>query len=156
MVDSLLTIYPIAGTKMSPGSTVDLVISTGPSLIEISDLSRKSLVDAIQILETLGLEYEFIEEYSEDVSVGLVSETIPGSGEIVTPDQIVTVIVSLGIKIEVPEVEGLTYQEALKILEEAGLLATVSGDTNGRIVKQIPRKGEFADPQTPIELNFED
>ena len=147
---------PIAGTKMSPGSSVDLVISTGPSLIEISDLSRKSLVDAIQILETLGLEYEFIEEYSEDVSVGLVSETIPAAGEIVTPDEIVTVIVSLGIKIEVPEVDGLTYQEALKILEEAGLLATVSGDTNGRIVKQIPRKGEFTDPDTPIELTFED
>ena len=45
---------PIAGTKMSPDSTVDLVISAGPSLIEISDLSRKSIVDSIQILETLG------------------------------------------------------------------------------------------------------
>ena len=40
---------------MSPGSTVDLVVSTGPSLIEITDLSRKSLVDAIQILETLDM-----------------------------------------------------------------------------------------------------
>ena len=49
---------PIAGTKMSPDSTVDLVISAGPSVIEISDLSRKSIVDAIQILETLGFEYE--------------------------------------------------------------------------------------------------
>ena len=54
---------------MGPDSTVDLVISAGPSLIEISDLSRKSLVDAIQILETLGFEYEFVEEYSENVSV---------------------------------------------------------------------------------------
>ena len=147
---------PIAGTKMSPGSSVDLVVSNGPSLIEISDLSRKSLVDAIQILETLGLEYEFIEEYSEDVSVGLVSHTLPAAGEIVTPDQIISVIVSLGIKVEVPEVEGLGYQEALDILEKAGLVATVSGDTNGKIVKQIPRGGELADPETPIELTFED
>ncbi len=147
---------PVAGTKMSPGSSVDLVVSKGPSLIEISDLSRKSLVDAIQILETLGLEYEFVEEYSEDVSVGLVSHTTPPAGEIVTPDQTITVVVSLGIKIEVPEVEGLTYQEALKVLEDAGLLVSVSGDTNGRIVKQIPRKGEFIDPATPIELTFED
>tara|TARA_B100001250_G_scaffold410188_1_gene436112 strand:- start:1101 stop:2870 length:1770 start_codon:yes stop_codon:yes gene_type:complete len=147
---------PIAGTKMSPGSSVDLVISKGPSLIEISNLSRKSLVDAIQILETLGLEYEFIEEYSEDVSVGLVSHTIPEAGEVVTPDQLITIIVSLGIKLEVPEVEGLTYEEALDILEEAGLLATIKGDSNGRIVKQIPRGGEFSDPETPIELTFED
>ena len=147
---------PVAGTKMSPGSTVDLVISNGPSLIEITDLSRKSLVDAIQILETLGLQYEFIEEYSEDVSVGLVSHTTPEAGEIVTPDEIVTIVVSLGIKLEVPEVEGLTYQEALDALEEAGLLATVVGDSSGKIVKQIPRKGEFVDPNTPIELTFED
>ena len=147
---------PVAGTKMSPGSTVDLVVSTGPSLIEITDLSRKSLVDAIQILETLGLEYEFIEEYSPDVSVGLVSHTTPEAGEVVTPDQIVTVVVSLGIKIEVPEVDGLNYQEALDVLEEAGLLATVVGDSSGRIVKQIPRKGEFVDPDTPVELTFED
>ena len=147
---------PVAGTKMSPGSTVDLVISNGPSLIEITDLSRKSLVDAIQILETLGLQYEFIEEYSEDVSVGLVSHTTPEAGEIVTPDEIVTIVVSLGIKLEVPEVEGLTYQEALDTLEDAGLLATVVGDSSGKIVKQIPRKGEFVDPNTPIELTFED
>ena len=52
---------PVAGTKMSPGSNVDLVISAGPSLIEISDLSRKSPEDAIQILETLGFEYELVE-----------------------------------------------------------------------------------------------
>jgi len=147
---------PVAGTKMSPGSNVDLVVSTGPSLIEVSDLSRKSLVDAIQILETLGLQYEFIEEYSEDVSVGLVSHTVPSAGEIVTPDQIINVVVSLGIKIEVPEVDGLTYQEALELLEEAGLLVTVNGDTNKRIVKQIPRGGEFTDPETPVELTFED
>jgi len=147
---------PVAGTKMSPGSSVDLVISNGPSLIEISDLSRKSLVDAIQILETLGLEYEFVEEYSEDVSVGLVSHTLPAAGEIVTPDEIISVIVSLGIKIEVPEVEGLSYQAALDILEEAGLVATVSGDTNRKIVKQIPRGGELTDPATPVELTFED
>ena len=147
---------PIAGTKMSPGSSVDLVVSNGPSLIEISDLSRKSLVDAIQILETLGLEYEFVEEYSEDVSVGLISHTLPAAGEIVTPDQIISVIVSLGIKVEVPEVEGLGYQEALDILEKAGLVATISGDTNGKIVKQIPRGGELSDPETPIELTFED
>ena len=52
--------------------------------------------------------------------------------------------------------EGLNYQEALDRLEEAGLVATVSGDTNGRIVKQIPRGGELTDPASPIELTFED
>jgi len=145
---------PVAGTKMSPGTSVDLVVSKGPSLIEISDLSRKSPEDAIQILETLGFEYELIEEYSESVEIGLVSGTIPEAGEIVTPDELIQVIVSLGIKIEVPEVEGLGYEDAINILEELGLVVTVSGDTNGVVRKQIPRKGEFLEPEGVVELTF--
>ena len=145
---------PIAGTKMSPDSTVDLVISAGPSLIEISDLSRKSIVDAIQILETLGFEYEFIEEYSEDVSVGLVSHTIPRAGEQVTIDQVIQVIVSIGLKVEVPNLIGLTYQEASNILQEIGLLPSASGDTGGRVSEQNPREGEFIDPEGFVELSF--
>ena len=132
---------PVAGTKMGPDSTVDLVISAGPSLIEISDLSRKSLVDAIQILETLGFEYEFVEEYSENVSVGLVSHTIPRAGELVTNDQIIKVIVSLGLKVEVPNLIGFTYQEASNILQDIGLLPSASGDTGGRVSEQSPQEG---------------
>ena len=145
---------PIAGTKMSPGSTVDLVVSKGPSLIKISDFSRKSPEDAIQILETLGFEYELIEEYSEDVEIGLVSGTLPEVGEIVAPDQVIQVIVSLGIKIEVPEVEGLNYEDAIKVLEELNLVVTVNGETNGIVRKQIPRKGEFLEPEGVVELTF--
>ena len=147
---------PVAGTKMGPGSVIDLVISKGPSLIEITDLSRKSPEDAIQILETLGFEYELLEEYSEDVEIGLVSGTIPIAGEIVTPDQLIQVVVSLGIRIEVPEVDGLTYEEAIQILDELGLVATVSGDTSKRVRQQIPRKGEFVEPGDIVELTFGD
>ena len=147
---------PVAGTKMSPGTKVDLVVSKGSSLIEISDLSRKSPEDAIQILETLGFEYELIEEYSEDVEIGLVSGTIPEAGEIVTPDQLIQVVVSLGIRIEMPEVNGLSYEDAINILEELNLIATVVGDTNGKVRKQIPRKGEFVEPGQVVELTFGD
>ena len=145
---------PVAGTKMGPDSTVDLVISAGPSLIVISDLSRKSPEDAIQILETLGFEYEIIEEYSENVDVGLVSHTLPGQGEIATLDQVIQVIVSLGLKVEVPNVIGFTYQEASNILQEVGLLPSASGDTGGRVSGQSPKEGEFLDPEGFVELSF--
>ena len=147
---------PVAGTKMSPGSSVDLVVSKGPSLVEISDLSRKSPEDAIQILETLGFKYEIVEEYSEDIEIGLVSGTLPEAGEIVTPDQLIQVVVSLGIRIEMPEVDGLSYEDAINILEELNLVATVVGDTSGKVRKQIPRKGEFVEPGQVVELTFGD
>ena len=147
---------PMAGKKMGPGSSIDLVISSGPSLIELGDLSKKSLEDATQILETLGLAFETIEEFSEDTEEGIISGTLPEAGEIVTPDEIITLIVSLGIKIEVPEVEGLNYEAAIDALEEAGLVATVSGDTNGLVRKQLPRKGEFLEPEGVVELTFDE
>ena len=147
---------PMAGKKMGPGSSIDLVISSGPSLIELGDLSKKSLEDATQILETLGLAFETIEEFSEDTEEGIISGTLPEAGEIVTPDEIITLIVSLGIKIEVPEVEGLDYQAAIDALEEAGLVAIISGDTNGLVRKQMPRKGEFLEPEGVVELTFDE
>ena len=122
----------------------------------LSDLSKKSVEDATQILNTLGLEFETFAEFSEDIEEGLVSGTIPEAGEVITPDDIVTVIVSLGIKIEVPEVEGLTYQDAINKLEEVGLVATISGDTNGIVRKQLPRKGEFLEPEGLVELTFDE
>ena len=145
---------PVAGTKMSPDSNVDIVISAGPSLIKISDLSRKSPEDAIQILETLGFEYEIIEEYSENVDVGLVSHTVPSVGEIVPPTQIIQVIVSLGLKIEVPSLIGLNYQEASTVLQEVGLLPSATGDTGGTVSDQTPKEGEFLDPEGFVELSF--
>ena len=104
----------------------------------------------------MGFEYELIEEYSEDVEIGLVSGTIPEAGEIVTPDQLIQVVVSLGIRIEMPEVDGLTYEDAIKILEELNLVPTIIGDTNGRVRQQIPRKGEFVEPGQVVELTFGD
>ena len=85
-----------------------------------------------------------------------MSGTLPEAGEIITPEETVTVIVSLGIKIEVPEVEGLDYQNAINVLKEAGLVATVIGDTNGFVRKQLPRKGEFLDPEGIVELTFDE
>ena len=145
---------PIAGTKLGPRSKIDIVVSTGPSLIEISDLSRKSTVDGIQILETLGLEYEFVEEYSENVTVGLISHTEPAAGELVTIEQVIKVIISLGLKVEVPNLIGFTYSEAANILQDIGLLPSASGDTGGRITEQSPPEGEFVDPEGFVEITF--
>lgn len=145
---------PVAGTKLGPNSNIDIVVSIGPSLIEISDLSRKSTVDAVQILDTLGINYEFVEEYSENVTVGLISHTEPPAGELITIDEVIKVVISLGLKIEVPNLVGYTYSEAANILQNLGLLPSASGDTGGRITEQSPTEGEFLDPEGFVEISF--
>ena len=59
------------------------------------------------------------------------------------------------ISIELGDESELSNQEdAINILEELGLVATVTGDTNGVVRKQIPRKGEFVEPESVVELTF--
>jgi len=72
----------------------------------------------------------------------------------VTNDQIIKVIVSLGLKVEVPNLIGFTYQEASNILQDIGLLPSASGDTGGRVSEQYPQEGEFVDPEGFVELSF--
>ena len=45
---------------------------------------------------------------------------------------------------------GLVIQ--LGPVAKLGLVATVSGDTNDVVRKQIPRKGEFIEPEGVVEL----
>ena len=85
----------------------------------------------------------------------IVSHTIPGAGEIVTPEEIISIIVSLGLKAEVPNLIGYTYQEASNILQEIGLLPSASGDTGGRVSGQNPEEGSFLDPEGFVELSFD-
>ena len=147
---------PAAGTKLGPNSVVDLVISSGPSKIELGDLSRKSLEDAMQILETLGFQYELLDEFSEDIEMGLVAYTIPQAGSIVSPQEIITIVISLGLQIEVPDLIGLSYAEVEEALLELNLIPAVSGGASGNVSGQFPEPGELVDPDSLIEITFEE
>jgi len=147
---------PAAGTKLGPNSVVDLVISSGPSQIELGDLSRKSPEDAMQILETLGFQYELLDEFSEDIEMGLVSYTIPEAGSIVSPQEIITIVISLGLQIEVPDLVGLSYAEVEEALGGLNLIPSVTGTTSGNVSSQFPEPGTLVDPDSLIEITFEE
>ena len=147
---------PAAGTKLGPNSVVDLVISSGPSQVELGDLSRKSPEDAMQILETLGFEYELLDEFSEDIEMGLVAYTIPEAGTIVSLQEIITIVISLGLQMEVPDLVGLSYAEVEEALGELNLIPSVLGSTSGNVSSQFPEAGELVDPDSLIEITFEE
>ena len=88
------------------------------------------------------------------MTVGLISHTEPAAGELVTIEQVIKVIISLGLKVEVPNLIGFTYSEAANILQDIGLLPSASGDTGGRITEQRPSEGEFVDPEGFVEITF--
>ena len=98
--------------------------SSGPGgLAAVPDLTGRSLEQALEALEPLGVSIEQDQENSGSVPEGFVSRTDPAAGSRVFKASVVTVFISLGPKqLRVPEVSGLSAEEAKKLLTDSGFV----------------------------------
>lgn len=120
---------PTANTPATPGSTIDLVVSSGQESVTLNDLSGLTQRDATAQLDTLGLTYVFETEFSDEVERGRVIRTDPGPGEL-PPEFEVLVVISDGVEpIPVPNLLGFTEQDARELLEGLGLVLEVNNST---------------------------
>lgn len=87
---------PAAGTSLAPGSTVTIVVSTGPELVAVPDVSGLSEADAMAALQGAGFTVEIQSEDSLDVAQGVALRTEPTAGEAVQAGSTVTLVVSAG------------------------------------------------------------
>jgi len=142
---------PVAGTEVDLGSTVTMIVSTGPSTIPIPDVVGQTAVDAQAALEGEGFVVTITEQASDDIEEGLVMSTNPVAGTEVAPGTTVDMAVSTGPEdVEVPEFIGLSIDEATALAEEVGLTITFVEDPNapdadGIVVDQTPEPGEMAE-----------
>ena len=117
---------PAAGTTVKVGSTVTLVISSGPANAEVhmpGGLVGQSVSHAQSILNGLGFVPQISRVYDDVVEEDIVMETDPAEGTLLTPGQTVILTVSNGPeeeKIKFPDLKGLPFEEALEKLEQSG------------------------------------
>jgi serine/threonine-protein kinase len=77
---------------------------------------------AIGVIERAGLEAEVQEEASSEVEQNVVISQSPEEGARIAQGETVTIVVSTGPRlVQVPRVVGLTFEEAVEVLEDAGL-----------------------------------
>ena len=142
---------PAAGTEVDLGSTVTMIVSTGPSTIPVPDVVGQTAADAQAALEGEGFVVTTTEQPSDDIEEGLVISTNPVAGTEVAPGTTVDMAVSTGPEdVEVPEFIGLSIDEATALAEEVGLTITFVEDPNapdadGIVVDQTPEPGEMAE-----------
>ena len=142
---------PAAETEVEPGSTVTMIVSTGPSTIPVPDVVGQAAADAQTALEAVGFAVTTTEQASDDVEEGLVISTNPVAGTEVAPGTTVDMTVSTGPEdVVVPEFIGLAIDEATALAEEVGLTITFvedpdAPDANGIVVDQTPEPGELAE-----------
>jgi beta-lactam-binding protein with PASTA domain/predicted Ser/Thr protein kinase len=154
---------PGSGVEVGLGSSVNLVVSSGPEIIALPDFTGMTERDAISELTELGLKYSIEDEFDEEVESGVVIRTDPVAGVEVLSGDTILLVVSQGLSpVEVPNLLGLTREEAAQVLEEVGLVLRVSNATqpvadpiqDGRVVSQIPSAGVTASPGDTVTVTL--
>jgi beta-lactam-binding protein with PASTA domain/tRNA A-37 threonylcarbamoyl transferase component Bud32 len=140
---------PEPGDRIRDTGTVTIVVSRGPKVVAVPDVTGSSLGDARQALRDAGLEPGRVtHEFDEDVTQGSVVRTEPGTGTKRRPGSGVALVVSKGAKIQVPDVTGQDVEDARDVLQEAGLRVRVSHDRvfsqqdKGTVAEESPGSGE--------------
>jgi eukaryotic-like serine/threonine-protein kinase len=123
--------------ELPQGDTVRLVVSSGDEL-EMPDLEGRDYAEAVAELEASGLEVQLEQDNDDDRRVGEVIRTEPEAGdEVEVGDEVVVVVA--GGEADVPDVTGLTFDEASAEIEDAGLVVgEVTGPQEGRVLATWP------------------
>ena len=136
---------PAPGTRIRDNRSVALTISDGPETVQVPDVSARPLAEARARLKKSGLEPGMItREFSDDVPKGSVISTTPEAGTKRHTGSAITLVVSKGSPVDVPDVTGEDLADAKADLEDAGLTVKVA---SARINSEYD-KGQVA-AQTP-------
>ncbi|MGW9244472.1 Stk1 family PASTA domain-containing Ser/Thr kinase [Streptomyces badius] len=150
---------PASGDRIRGNGSVRLVVSRGPEIVRVPDVVGASLADARRSLKKVGLVPGMVtREFSEEVDRGEVIRTDPRAGTDRNPDTAVALVVSKGAPIDVPDVTGLSAEDATAELEAEGLRAEVlpgrvhSPEAAGDVAEQSPGEGTEAAEGDTIQL----
>jgi serine/threonine-protein kinase len=125
-----------AGSQVLKGTQVAIVVSGGPVLRAVPNLIGRSEADAQSELGAVQLSGQRNDDvFSSEIAAGLVASQDPAPGGQLSRDGIVAFSLSKGPEsVQLPQVVGLTLNDAQRVLGEAGLgVATVSGRATGRV-----------------------
>jgi beta-lactam-binding protein with PASTA domain len=153
------TVYrqdPAAGTEVDDGSSVQVLVSGGPSTKPVPNAVGMTEAAARDRLVAAGLEVRSREVFSDQAPGTVVSQD-PAAGAQAADGASVTLAVSKGTgMVEVPNVVGLSRAEAEAELSTAKLEANVvevpSSETAGTVVAQNPVAGQ-ARQGSSVRLN---
>ncbi len=124
---TVISTDPEPGARIRGNDSVTLTVSDGPETVKVPDVKGSRLDKAKKLLKTDGLEPGLVTEaFSEDVLKGFVISSSPDAGTERRAGSAVSLVVSKGVPIDVPDVTGQDLDDARAELEEAGLVVEVS------------------------------
>jgi serine/threonine-protein kinase len=166
----LIDTSPTAGTSVTVGSAVTLIVSNGPPSVQVPDVTTEDVGQAKATLQSRGFNVKTTDQVSSTVTPGtVISQTPTGSSSVPSGSTVTLVIAKAPPTVPVPNVVGKTTGAANASLGAAGFPAiqqqqTVTDQTqNGVVLSQNPAAstqvkkgttvtivvGKFVAPTTP-------
>lgn len=152
---------PKSAARIRGNGSVELVVSRGPEIVQVPDVEGIALAEAKRKLTKAGLVPGMVtKEFSEDAAAGEVVRTDPEAGTDRHPDTAVAMVVSKGSPVDVPDVTGLSVEDATDALDDEGLKAKVLPDRvnspqdAGDVAQQSPAEGREAAEGDTITLTI--
>ncbi|WP_336112044.1 Stk1 family PASTA domain-containing Ser/Thr kinase [Streptomyces sp. PTD9-10] len=152
---------PAAGARIRSNDSVTLVVSRGPEIVKVPDLTGVPLGKAQAKLKAAGLEPGVVSRaFSYSVPRGAVISTDPETGIKRHAGSAIALLVSKGNPVDVPDVTGDDLDDAKRELEGAGLKVIVSTEQvnsqydKGQVAEQTPEGGKQAAEGDTVTLKL--
>ncbi|WP_460887848.1 Stk1 family PASTA domain-containing Ser/Thr kinase [Promicromonospora xylanilytica] len=115
------------GDMVPTDERVRLTVSDGPPPVTVPEVAGLGADEATAALEAEAFDVERQERFDEEAPAGTVLGTDPAGGAGAQQGDTVTVLVSKGPEGAVPDVVGMSVEDAQTALEEAGYTVVVRG-----------------------------
>jgi beta-lactam-binding protein with PASTA domain/tRNA A-37 threonylcarbamoyl transferase component Bud32 len=156
---TVIGLRPAAGTMLTVGAPVIVVISKGPAPTKVPVVRGMREADAVAALARAGLTAQVRRQFDGQIAGGHAINTDPPAGT--GAPRGTTVILVVSNAPVVPDVVGLPVAQARQVLADAGLNSAVSQSLGGfgiiggfsdRVLSQSPGAGQPVRPGTTITL----
>ncbi|WP_072805787.1 Stk1 family PASTA domain-containing Ser/Thr kinase [Rhodococcoides yunnanense] len=163
-LDKVVEQNPSTGVGITVGSAVRVTLGSGPAQVRVPNVVGQQIEVAQPNVEGAGFKVR-IENIDSGQPVGQVVSTTPAGGSNATEGDTVTLQVSNGDKIPMPDLLGLTASQALSALEAAGWTGTSANITSttqstldptlvGRVVNQAEPAGSEITKTQSLNLSI--
>ena len=156
--DRVTTQRPQPGQKAKEGSTVTIIVSSGPGDATIPFVRGTQRAQAERRLKAAGFRVDVRREFNDNVPANRVIETSPSERSRLERGSTVTLVVSRGSrKVQVPDVVGSSRDAARTLLEGRGLQVTLTEREDkdqdpGTVLTQSPAAGSRLSKGATVSL----
>lgn len=131
---------PESGTELKRGSIIEVYVSGGEEDIILKSYTNWKKNDAISSLESLGIQVEIKDSFSDNFDEGYIISQKPGAGESVKKNSTVELVVSKGKEddtVPMINVAGMNVRKATEKLAEVGLKYNIEETASSTIDKGV-------------------